>query len=335
MNEGHVGVGIFFVLSGFLIATRYADGLTLTTSWWRRYMQNRVARIYPLYFLLTCLTFGVAALQPASPFASYSPLDKVLILGLNITFLRGFFEQFVFSGIAQGWTLSVEETYYLSAPLVLLVLNRTRFRYTWLIFGVLTLAAVGAAIVRIAPHPYGFFSTYKFMCIFTLFGRVGEFATGMALAYALKRGSLPSRLSLTWLGLLWMAVCIVGMTFLRVEGVEGIENSSYGLLIVNNLFFPLGVAALLGGLIQEDTWLRRLLSTKAADVLGKSSYAFYLVHMGVIAGLVHNEQLIASIGNVLTTILTFVAMLLVAWLAWRFVEEPLREKLHAKSNKPR
>src|SRR5579864_3761830 len=52
MVEGHLGVTIFFVLSGFLITYRY-----FTEPWgerlnMRQYLVKRVARIYPLYYFL-------------------------------------------------------------------------------------------------------------------------------------------------------------------------------------------------------------------------------------------------------------------------------------------
>ena len=56
-NEFHIGVTIFFVLSGFLIAFRYFDSFKLTGDWFKQYLKNRVARIYPMYALLTIGAF--------------------------------------------------------------------------------------------------------------------------------------------------------------------------------------------------------------------------------------------------------------------------------------
>ncbi len=56
-NEFHIGVTIFFVLSGFLIAFRYFDSFQLNGDWFKQYLKNRVARIYPMYFLLTAGVF--------------------------------------------------------------------------------------------------------------------------------------------------------------------------------------------------------------------------------------------------------------------------------------
>lgn len=58
-REWHTGVALFFVLSGLLICVRYRDRVELSNRWWKQYLLNRVARIYPMYLLLTCLTFVV------------------------------------------------------------------------------------------------------------------------------------------------------------------------------------------------------------------------------------------------------------------------------------
>src|ERR1700722_6807604 len=57
-GEFHIGVSIFFVLSGFLITFRYYHNFQLTKDWFMQYLKNRVARIYPMYFLLTICAFG-------------------------------------------------------------------------------------------------------------------------------------------------------------------------------------------------------------------------------------------------------------------------------------
>jgi peptidoglycan/LPS O-acetylase OafA/YrhL len=58
-------------------------------------------------------------------------------------------------------------------------------------------------------------------------------------------------------------------------------TSDYARLLVNNILLPLPIASLLWGLIHERTWLQRLLQSRLLTLLGKSSYAFYLIHLGV------------------------------------------------------
>lgn len=136
-QQSYVGVSIFFVLSGFLITSRYANGIELTKAWFRRYLQNRFARIYPIYFLLTAFSFAVMLLHPLHTWyelpASATRLDVVAAALLNLTLTRAFFHHMVFVGIPTAWTLTIEESFYLSAPFLLLVLRRSRWllHLTW------------------------------------------------------------------------------------------------------------------------------------------------------------------------------------------------------------
>jgi peptidoglycan/LPS O-acetylase OafA/YrhL len=114
LTEGHIGVTIFFVLSGFLITYRYSDSL----SGWRgkdlyEYFKNRFARIYPLYFILLVVTF-----------LSLSERD-VVVWFLNLTLLKTFFEDYKFTGIGPAWSLTVEETFYWSAPFLFPLLKKS------------------------------------------------------------------------------------------------------------------------------------------------------------------------------------------------------------------
>ena len=47
--EGYIGVSFFFILSGFVLAYNYFDGLTGNTISVKSFYVNRFARIYPLY----------------------------------------------------------------------------------------------------------------------------------------------------------------------------------------------------------------------------------------------------------------------------------------------
>jgi len=78
----HVGVTIFFVLSGFLICHRYEEGFTSKSISFRDYFVRRFARIYPMYFLVTLFVF--------LPFICHCSFHLPLFL-LNISFLQGLF----------------------------------------------------------------------------------------------------------------------------------------------------------------------------------------------------------------------------------------------------
>lgn len=276
--EFHVGVPLFFVLSGFLITLRYAGTEQWTGRWWGRYLRNRVARIYPMYFLLTTLVFAVEALGQGG--------DVLLPWLLNVTFLRGFFDDYKYSGIPQGWTLTVEECFYLFAPLALLLLRR-RPRLLWL--QPLALLAFGAALVPTVGQLefYGLFGNYTFVLLFTFFGRAIEFYAGMQLALWYRRGALrPRRGLLTAAGLAALAAVVLGLVAVRGPYAYG-QEAPLG-IVLNNVVLPGGVGLLFAGLLTEGTWLRRLLASAPLQLLGRSSYVFYLIHMGLLHNWLHD-----------------------------------------------
>ncbi len=97
-SECHIGVTIFFVLSGFLITARYLP--VASTVPLKYYIAGRFSRIYPVFFAVTLLYF---ILDPAFNLKS---------LFFNLTFLKGFYPPELFSGVRQGWSLTVEECFY-------------------------------------------------------------------------------------------------------------------------------------------------------------------------------------------------------------------------------
>ena len=95
--QGNVGVTIFFVLSGFLIAMRYVDRIEPSWAWAKQYLLNRFARIYPLYFLLSAVVFVAMAggWEAWNTWGRQVGLgDKLVALFANITLTRAFLHNF-------------------------------------------------------------------------------------------------------------------------------------------------------------------------------------------------------------------------------------------------
>jgi peptidoglycan/LPS O-acetylase OafA/YrhL len=77
-------------LSGFLIAFRYFDNFKLTGDWFRQYLKNRVARIYPMYFLLTLGAF-VSYYFTHDQKVTNGFANPVGLFLMHITFCKGLF----------------------------------------------------------------------------------------------------------------------------------------------------------------------------------------------------------------------------------------------------
>lgn len=326
----HIGVSIFFVLSGFLITARYRHRIELSWQWARRYLRNRVARIYPMYFLITVCTVVASQLNvaydPSGLWHLYNLKDKILVIFLNLSLLRGFFDRYLLSIVGQGWSLTVEECFYLSAPLLLLGLRRQSRRlllYPVVLLSIgLVLAAVGTSL---HDKLFGFFGSVNFMLNWTFFGRCIEFFAGMGLAFYMdgQPVSTSKKGLFTGVGILWIMGCLCALVMLEWNvpiGVMGSDLFSPGAILIRNAVLPAGIAMAFWGLLREQTWLKRILETKLFDLLGKSSYAFYLVHGGILN---------AAMTQYVTTniFLKFVITNGVAILAYLFVEHPIHKRL--------
>ena len=296
-REFHVGVTLFFVLSGFLITHRYYQQPKINL---KKYVLNRFARLYPMYFLLTTFSFVVFGI-----IKQQSTFNSISIFLLNISFFRGFFDAYKFSGIAQGWSLTVEEVFYIIAPLCFVIIKRNK---VFLLILPLFTIVLGFILVFIFQNStfYTFMNSVNFMLDFTFFGRCFEFFIGMALAVYIDKISFKAKFT-TYFGFIFVILLIFLLSVIKVDEVSYGTDTVFG-KIINTLVLPLvGIAPLLYGLIKEKTLISRILSTTLFQVLGKSSYIFYLIHLGIFATII---QKISSNVALLFFVLNSISVLL-------------------------
>lgn len=130
---GHPSVGLFFILSGFLITDILLsikdDGQSARAKWTgiRNFYIRRALRIWPLYFLLVGLAAAVDFQGMRSVVAWHA------LFASNFLFaIRG---EYIPWTTAAWWTLSVVEQFYLLWPLAIILLaSRT---IPWLIAGLI------------------------------------------------------------------------------------------------------------------------------------------------------------------------------------------------------
>jgi peptidoglycan/LPS O-acetylase OafA/YrhL len=319
IHEFHVGVTMFFVLSGFLIFYRYGDSFGRKGHSLRNYFINRFARIYPMYFILTVWTF--------LPFVCLC-LFRMPVFLLNITFLRSFFTEYLSTGDPSGWSLTPEEMFYALVPLMVLVSKKVPYLLQATLF-----LSLGVLLTAIFSHIsfHGFFGSFQLLFEYTFFGRCFEFYTGMLLAmYVKKKAAVhfpPGRPFCTSAGIAWIILCVSGLavnTHMHFRSQPG-----FFLLIetlINNFLLPPGIALLYYGLITERSLLQRLLGTALFLALGKSSYVFYLIHVPFFAYLYFN------FGE--HPIPVFLLMELIAWLMYISMEKPLNHLIRRKLARP-
>ena len=321
--ELYIGVSIFFVLSGFLITLRYEEKFQNGHRGFKRYFVNRFARIFPLYFILTTLTFIL-------PYWFALPPDDLSAVSyiLNITLLKAYSDIYIHAGISQGWTLTVEETFYLLAPVFFIYAGKIKY-WMWIIL--LLIAGFLLTLIFSKIHFLSFFPNYLFTLGNTFFGRGFEFFIGVYLAHIYRavpvQASLKRFTGYTITGALAITGVVILLMYTGISEHVKYGKSSFSGTLINNFILPPGIGIFMYGLLSEKTIFRKLLETKLFQLLGKSSYAFYLIHAGVI-------QFFLRKYVIDVTAITFVILVMLSVVIYKFVEEPLNKLIKRLSLKP-
>ncbi|MGW5252773.1 acyltransferase family protein [Streptomyces sp. NPDC004012] len=299
------GVTFFFVLSGFLLTWSHRPGTPKRVFYWRR-----VGRIYPAHLaaagLALAVFYGLGSERTDVP----SLISSLLLVQ---TWLPGAVPNL--PGNPVTWTLSVELLFYALFPLLIGRLRRTRTRTLalWTLAGLALMWAVNVA----ADHYLNRHDAEWVMRHPVIY--LPQFLVGVTFAFALRRGHrVPLRPAAA---LLLLAVYTV--VFTRASDWGGPFAVHQMACTVRPVIATLS-ALLIAACVQNEAAGRsRLLTSRHLIVLGASSYAFYLVHQSV-------NQVIrlywspAHDSNVAVVLLLglFLVSQTVAWLLWRWVEEP-------------
>ncbi|HIC7210165.1 acyltransferase family protein [Burkholderia stabilis] len=167
VRNGNYGVTMFFVISGYLITSnarrRWGSLGALDV---RAFYVSRVARIVPCLLLLLALVNGLAA-AGVPIFTNHAPQGVAVSFWLvnlaSLTFwMNVLIGAYGWVNYALGvlWSLSVEEVFYLSFPLLCIVLRRdTRLFAFWLV-----IAAIGPVYRFTHPGDEGGFLYAYFAC---------------------------------------------------------------------------------------------------------------------------------------------------------------------------
>lgn len=147
---GSCGVDLFFVISGFIMATIAQDVS------WRRFLFDRATRIFPPYWFYTTVVLIVSLLSPAMVNSSYLQQPSLLRSYLLIP-------DTVLPLLAVGWTLIHEMYFYLCFALLIFLIRRSRVQLPlWLLmWAVLIVVANGfvraydlsTPVISVITHP--------------------------------------------------------------------------------------------------------------------------------------------------------------------------------------
>ena len=294
-DEGHTGVAMFMVLSGYLFA-KLLDGKGVR---YAAFLWNRVLRLLPLLSLVLIINIWqrYAAHQDALAYAK--------------SLWHGLYDKSLPNG---GWSITVEFHFYLVMPLVIWLLTRSR---SW----ALVLLAISIALRCVLHEIRGEIQTLSY---WTLIGRFDQFVLGALAHYYSSwirgHGGVVAAALIGFMVFFWYWDYMGGFILMPSYPspsrwwiiLPTLEGVTYGLLI-----------AWYDGWCQPSGgWISR-----AVGMIGEASYSIYLLHFFFVfdaARYIHEN--IMAIDNFyyacLWAWLFFIAMAILAYFSYRYIERP-------------
>jgi peptidoglycan/LPS O-acetylase OafA/YrhL len=241
---GNAGVDVFFVISGFVMVYS-SQALFGTTRGPFKFFLRRVARIVPIYWIITSIYIAMAVAIPAFG-KGYSPSSIAgSCLFIPVERVSGVVEPVV----GQGWTLNYEMLFY--AIFAIAIVARPRIAVAAVALALAVLVVAGRIFTL--PLPFSFWAS----------DIVLEFVFGAALG--LLRGlRIPKAAG-------W--VLIAGGVALTVIVTQALDYVSGPRCIL----FGLPAALIVAGASFPDFSPNRR-RWAALTLLGSASYALYLSH---------------------------------------------------------
>ena len=302
--HGDIGVSLFFVLSGFILAYTYVNESGVRTPA-RAFWIARFARVYPIYVF--------ALLVALAPAIWTGQLTWGVALS-TLTLTQSWRADWATAWNPPAWSLSAEACFYLCFPVIGAYLSRTRMLALLVLLALMWVTSL--ALIFVASTRGVAYETAVYHPLF----RLPEFAFGVGLGIVFTRSGPWPRSAMVAPGAvlaLLVLVMTLGPALARATLNAGLLTPVLGALLF----------ALAGG-------RGRLAASLAAPIsisLGEASYALYLLHVPVWFWLTRVEGgSSAPDGYPLPFFLLYVALCVaVSLVAHRFIETPARIRLRA------
>jgi len=318
IKSGFLGVDVFFVISGFLMAILYtpsmpSDKHNAVWDFWAR----RARRILPAYFItiLATLLIGFFLLYPAEyhTLIKHSLYSNWLLPNFAFWLENNYFDAQSFRPLLHFWSLGIEVQFYLIVPIVFWLLRRS---VKWLIAAAVVSFLLSYLLGGRSPNS----------AFFLLGTRFWEFMCGFFCAYYLTNSGHPKhqKTSLS-------AAAMIGLLILCcIDFGIGLRHPGFIALLACLLACTVLTLGAPPKLIHSPLG-------KALEYTGKLSYSLYLVHYPIILFVLYSPFQGALFSEAqYSHILAALALTVVSSMAlYHWVESPLRKPNHLTSSAPR
>ena len=345
LRGGYLGVDMFFVISGFVIASSTLREIDRTDTFsWSAFLHRRVRRLLPGIAVVAVAT-AILSMLLLSPFGPQKETAKMLLSAASYTSNFILMPQSYFSldpkanPLLHLWSLAVEEQFYFVWPIAITLFVGLRKRLpaivlrslVWVAVLVVVLASCWLFLVCSMNGPdvndYQWFKPFiqrditpEHFAFYSPFTRAWEFVIGVLVALLLR---LKTMVFAPQIGSVF-ACSGAGMVLFGVIWASRFPEIQHDLNWSTNTSATIAVVIgtglwIFGG--SHDKLLRRLISIRPLTLIGDCSYSIYLLHWPIWVLLITSFK---QTNNVIA--LAFVLSLGLGWLQFQFIEEPIRSR---------
>ena len=315
-SGGYIGVDVFFVISGYLITTIIINEMEDEKFSLSTFYERRARRILPALFFVMAISipFAILWLAPSDLKDYGQSLVSTATFSSNFLFWleRGYFGTALeFKPLLHTWSLAVEEQYYILFPIFLL--------YTWqlgmkkLIALLVIIFLISLSLAHLASV-YGVFNRVITGSFYLIPTRAWELLIGVFIAIYLKyyKTNIPNLIN--------QILSILGFFMIVFSILFFDKDTPFPSLYT--LIPTLGTGLLIISAVPK-TIMHKILSIKQLVFIGLISYSAYLWHQPIFAFARHKiSNEIPDLVFIFFTILS----LILAYISWRWVEKPFRDK---------
>ena len=328
---GHLGVTMFFVLSGFLITriliqSKLKDDKTGRSHWFsvKQFIIRRSIRIFPIYFLAIFVLYAL----------DVPPVRETILWCLTYsTNIYIATKQHWMGTIDHLWSLAVEEQYYLIFPYLILFLPTRHYLKVLLIM----------IILSIVLRMYFYFQNTEWMVQYVLMPTCLDcFGLGGLMAYffTFKRNTIFEQLNKN--SYIFLSLFFLLFTFYLTQKIQISSGQvhNFGNIVIErfsgSVFCFFLILRAVSGYEGAMKWF---LENPVISYFGRISYGLYLYHNFIynfyhtpqtsiiLRGLHKIQRIIPSptTNSIFELLYFFGITVFVATLSWFLIEKPINQ----------
>ena len=316
---GWVGVDLFFVLSGYLIANQLLAGLARGEHVsLKAFYARRGLRTWPTFWVVLAAYFMFPAFMGGK---TPPPLWTFLSFTQNFGLQPG-------TAFSHAWSLCIEEQFYLVLPLVVLAALRfgSRPAQAWaLLVALMTVGIVSRGVLwaQFGREDFGQIEGYYPNVYYATLCRFDEFLPGVAVALLKNLDPLVwQRLARHGQALWWAGMAATALVLRGVFRYYYIDGYGYGgfMSVFGHSLIAMAFGVLVMAALTPTSWLHSV-RIPGARALAAWSYSIYLSHKAVffvVGGYAHRQ----AWPHTVTLAAATAASVLVGVALYRLVERP-------------